>query len=59
MAIYPIVVGDPFHLSFRHSIYGTEVQEQFRITSGGFRADKLRYAELRLAEFYGHEFREK
>ncbi|HSF57857.1 MAG TPA: DUF1850 domain-containing protein [Candidatus Binatia bacterium] len=54
-ATYPIVVGDSLHLSFGHSIYGSEVEEQFQITPGGFRANKLRYAELRLVEFYGHE----
>ena len=54
-ATYPIVVGDTLHLSFRHSIYGSEVEEQFQIAPGGFRANKLRYAELRLVEFYGHE----
>ena len=52
---YPIVVGDALHLSFRHSIYGSEVEEQFQIAPGGFRANKLRYAELRLVEFYGYE----
>ena len=52
---YPIVVGDALHLSFRHSIYGSEVEEQFQVAPGGFRANKLRYAELRLVEFYGHE----
>src|SRR5882724_1432618 len=52
---YPIVVGDALHLSFRHSIYGSEVEEQFQVAPGGFRANKLRYAEQRLVEFYGHE----
>jgi hypothetical protein len=52
---YPVAVGDTLHLSFRHSIYGSQVEEQFQVASGGFRADKLRYAELRLVEFYGHE----
>jgi hypothetical protein len=52
---YPIVVGDALHLSFRHSLYGSEVEEQFQVAPGGFRANKLRYAELRLVEFYGHE----
>ena len=52
---YPIVVGDALHLSFRHSIYGSQVEEQFQVVPGGFRANKLRYAELRLVEFYGHE----
>jgi hypothetical protein len=54
-ATYPIVVGDSLHLSFRHSIYGSEVEEQFQVAPGGFRANKLRYAELRLVEFYGHD----
>ena len=54
-ATYPIVVGDAFHLSFRHSIYGSQVEEQFQVAPGGFRTNKLRYAELRLVEFYGHE----
>ena len=52
---YPIVVGDALHLNFRHSIYGSQVEEQFQVSLGGFRANKLRYAELRLVEFYGHE----
>jgi hypothetical protein len=52
---YPIITGDALHLSFRHSIYGSEVEEQFQVAPGGFRANKLRYAELRLVEFYGHE----
>ena len=52
---YPIVVGEALHLSFRHSIYGSEVEEQFQVAPGGFRANKLRYAEQRLVEFYGHE----
>jgi hypothetical protein len=52
---YPIVVGDALHLSFRHSIYGSEVEEQFQVAPGGFRTNKLRYAEQRLVEFYGHE----
>jgi hypothetical protein len=54
-ATYPIVVGEAVQISFRHSIYGSEVEEQFQIAPGGFRANKLRYAELRLVEFYGHE----
>jgi hypothetical protein len=52
---YPVVVGDALHISFRHSIYGSQVEEQFHVAPGGFRANKLRYAELRLVEFYGHE----
>jgi hypothetical protein len=55
VVVHPIVVGDALHLSFRHSIYGSQVEEQFQVAPGGFRAIKLRYAELRLVEFYGHE----
>jgi hypothetical protein len=54
-ALYSVVAGSHFGISFLHSIYGTEVQEQFRITATGFETDKLRYSELRLAEFYGHD----
>jgi hypothetical protein len=54
-ATYPIVVGEAVQIGFRHSIYGSEVEEQFQIAPGGFQANKLRYAELRLVEFYGHE----
>ena len=54
-ATYPIVVGDALHLRFRHSIYGSQVEEQLQVAPGGFRANKLRYAESRLVEFYGHE----
>jgi hypothetical protein len=52
---YSIVAGDALHLSFRHSIYGSQVEEQFVVAPKGFRAIKLRYADLRLVEFYGHE----
>jgi hypothetical protein len=52
---YPILVGDALYINFRHSVYGSQVEEQFQIAPGGFRANKLRYAELRLVEFYGHE----
>jgi hypothetical protein len=52
---YPIAFGDNLQLSFRHSIYGSQVEEQFGVAPKGFRAIKLRYADLRLVEFYGHE----
>jgi hypothetical protein len=52
---HPIVVGEALHISFRHSIYGSEVEEQFQVAPSGFRTNKLRYAEQRLVEFYGHE----
>jgi hypothetical protein len=52
--LYPVTTGGLFGISFLHSIYGTEVRELFRITPTGFQTETLRYAELRLAEFYGH-----
>jgi hypothetical protein len=52
---YPASIGDTFHLTFAHSIYGSQVEEQFRVTSQGFQLIELRYAEPRLVEFYGHE----
>jgi len=53
--LYPVNLATGFSISFLHSIYGTAVQEQFWIASTGFQTEKLRYTELRLAEFYGHE----
>jgi Domain of unknown function (DUF1850) len=53
--LYPVAAGTDLRLSFVHSIYGTEVQEQLWITPTGFQTAKLRYAELRTAEFYGHD----
>ena len=55
IARYPISLGDKIDITFRHSIYGSEVEEQFRVTSQGFQLTELRYAEPRLVEFYGHE----
>lgn len=52
---YPAVAGDKLHLTFRHSIYGSLVEEQLHIGPSGFQTVKLRYSELRLAEFYGHD----
>lgn len=50
-----VSVGKEAHLSFRHSIYGSQVEEQFRITRDGLEIVRLRYSEARLVEFYGHE----
>jgi hypothetical protein len=55
IARYPVSIGDKFHITFRHSIYGSQVEERFRVTSQGFQLTELRYAEPRLVEFYGHE----
>ena len=54
-AIYPMLVGNALYISFRHSIYGSQVEEQFQVAPAGFRTNKVRYSELRLVEFYGHE----
>jgi hypothetical protein len=53
--IYPLFAGDQLSVTFPHSLYGSLVQEQFRINRRGFETIKLRYAEKRLAEFYGHD----
>lgn len=55
IAHYPVSIGDNFNITFQHSIYGSQVEEQFRVTAQGFQLTKLRYAEERLVEFYGHE----
>ena len=51
----PASVGEELRLSFRHSIYGSQVEEQFRITEEGLETTGLRYSEARLVEFYGYE----
>jgi hypothetical protein len=53
--VYPVAVGDKFILTFAHSIYGSQIEEQFRVGRRGFESVQLRYSELRLVEFYGHE----
>ncbi|MGH7408278.1 MAG: DUF1850 domain-containing protein [Candidatus Methylomirabilales bacterium] len=55
MATIPAAVGDEVHLHFRHSLYGSQVEEHFRVARDGFQSVRLRYAERRLVEFYGHE----
>jgi hypothetical protein len=55
LASYEVAMGDRLALVFTHSIYGTRVEERFRIGSHGFQPVQLRYAEQRLVEFYGHE----
>ena len=54
-AHHPIGMGDKLYIVFPHSIYGSQVQEHFRVTSQGFQPVELRYDEPRLVEFYGHE----
>lgn len=52
---WPVEAGEEVRLRFRHSVYGSLVEEQFRVEAAGFRLVRLRYAERRLAEFYGRE----
>jgi hypothetical protein len=54
-AHHPIAVGEKLSLAFPHSIFGSQVEEHFSVTSKGFQLLELRYAEPRLVEFYGHE----
>jgi hypothetical protein len=56
IARYPVAIGDKFNITFPHSIYGSQVEEHFRVTSQGFQLIELRYADPRLVEFYGHEW---
>ena len=51
----PARAGSEARFSFQHSIYGTRVEEVFRLAPDAFQPIELRYAERRLAEFYGHE----
>ena len=51
----PAQLGDALRLKFRHSIYGSQVEELFTLRPGGFALSQLRYSEARLVDFYGHE----
>ena len=51
----PITPGSALRLSFRHSIYGSQVEEVFALRRDGFQLTQLRYGEARLVDFYGHE----
>ena len=50
-----INLGDTLRLKFRHSIYGSQVEEIFALRPGGFELTQLRYSEARLVDFYGYE----
>ena len=52
----PVSLGGTLRVSFRHSIYDSQVEEVLRVRPGGFQLTQLRYGEARLVEFYGHEF---
>lgn len=47
--------GSVARLSFRHSLYGSVVQEEFRVGKAGFQLTRLYYSEERLVEFYGYQ----
>lgn len=51
----PAILDSEVRLNFHHSIYGSRVEEVFRLRSGVFDLTELRYAEQRLVEFYGYE----
>lgn len=51
----PAGLGSKISLSFRHSIYGSQVEEIFLLRRDGLELHQLRYSEARLVDFYGHE----
>jgi len=51
----PGQLGNTLRLKFRHSIYGSEVEEVFTLQRNGFQLNQLRYSEARLVDFYGHD----
>jgi len=51
----PVQLGNTLRLKFRHSIYGSEVEEVFTLQRNGFQLNQLRYSEARLVDFYGHD----
>jgi hypothetical protein len=51
----PVRLKSTLRLSFRHSIYGSQVEELFTVRGNGFELTQLRYSEARLVDFYGYE----
>lgn len=51
----PVRLGDALRLKFRHSTYGSQVEEIFSLRRDGFELTQLRYGEARLVDFYGYE----
>ena len=51
----PVRLGNTLRLTFRHSIYGSQVEEVLALRRDGFQLTQLRYAEARLVDFYGYE----
>lgn len=54
-----VEAADEVCFRFRHSIYGSLVEEVFAPTANGLRQRQLRYEEPRLADYYGHEHSER
>jgi hypothetical protein len=50
-----VALGSTMRVRFRHSIYGSQVEEYFAVRQHGFELAELRYGEARLVEFYGYE----
>ncbi|MBI2369326.1 MAG: DUF1850 domain-containing protein [Deltaproteobacteria bacterium] len=56
LAQLPVTPGTEVQISFRHSLFGSRVEESLRIEpDGGFTLVRLRYEEARTAEYYGQE----
>ena len=55
----PTELGSLLRLSFRHSIYGSRVEEVFALRRDGFLLTQIRYGEARLVDFYGYENAER
>ncbi len=53
--VVPVEAGAEAALSFRHSIYGSSVEERFVVAEDRLEPSRLRYSEARLAHFYGHD----
>jgi hypothetical protein len=51
----PVRLGNTLRVRFRHSIYGSQIEEAFALRRNGFELIQLRYSEARLVEFYGFE----
>ena len=52
--LLPVAAGNQLRLQFKHSIYGSAVDEILVVRAHGFELTELRYGEARLVEFYGH-----
>jgi hypothetical protein len=50
-----VTLDSTLRVRFRHSNYGSQVEEIFALRPDGFELVELRYGEARLVDFYGHE----